>query len=166
MAVQPHISGDQLHRKATLHCTPLNCPATCPYLIKSIHKAYPFGAQLNSKPCEHNVTVTMEGQWFRATEQQYLLSKASVKQWLSVVTKWMGDCYVLGFAPALRFLQSNSMQNQILYRLYKHPSDDTINWGPMCIVKHRGHTHAKRSCTHVKDPGVHVKVQWIMETPK
>ena len=29
---------------------------------------------------------------------------------LAVVTRWMGDPYMLGFAPAHRFLQSNSVQ--------------------------------------------------------
>ena len=33
----------------------------------------------------------------------------------------MGNCYVPGFAPALTFLRS-----QILCRLYKSPSDETI----------------------------------------
>ena len=28
----------------------------------------------------------------------------------SVVATWMADCYVLGFVPTLRFLQSNSAQ--------------------------------------------------------
>ena len=39
----------------------------------------------------------------------------------------MGDRYVLGFAPALRFLWS-----QILY---KSPSDETINRAPPCVYK-------------------------------
>ena len=43
-------------------------------------------------------------------------AKAKIAQ-SNVVMKWMGDCYVQGFAPALRFLQS-----QILCRLYKSPS--------------------------------------------
>ena len=37
----------------------------------------------------------------------------------------MGDHYVLGFAPALRFPRTQS-----LCRLYKSPSDETINQGP------------------------------------
>ena len=28
----------------------------------------------------------------------------------SVVATWMADCYMLGFVPTLRFLQSNSAQ--------------------------------------------------------
>ena len=43
----------------------------------------------------------------------------------SVVTKWIGDRYVLGFSPDLRFLRS-----QILCRLYNSPSDETINRVP------------------------------------
>ena len=35
--------------------------------------------------------------------------------------------YVLGFAPALRFLQS-----QIMRRLYKSPSEETITRGAPC----------------------------------
>ena len=38
-------------------------------------------------------------------------------------------CYVIGFAPALRFLQS-----QILCRLYKSPLDETINRGPLLYM--------------------------------
>ena len=47
---------------------------------------------------------------------------------LTMVTTLMGNCYVLGFAHALRFLQS-----QILCRLNKSPSDGTINQGPLCV---------------------------------
>ena len=47
-------------------------------------------------------------------ESEYLLSKGKVKHDRAWSPKWMGDPYVLGFAPALRFLQS-----QILCRLYK-----------------------------------------------
>ena len=68
------------------------------------------------------MTAGLSG-WVSGAEQEHLLSKA---HW-SVVTRWMGDCYVPGFAPALRFLQC-----QILCRLYKSPSDETINWGPQC----------------------------------
>ena len=40
----------------------------------------------------------------------------------------MSDCYVLGFAPAWRFFQS-----QVLWRLYDSPSGETINQGPLCV---------------------------------
>ena len=40
----------------------------------------------------------------------------------SVVTVWMGDHYVLGFAPAPRILW-----REILCRLYKNPLDETVN---------------------------------------
>ena len=40
----------------------------------------------------------------------------------------IADYLWLGFAPALRFLRS-----QILCRLYKSPSDETINRGPPCV---------------------------------
>ena len=43
-----------------------------------------------------------------------------------MVTKRMGDRYVLGCAPALGFLRSS-----FLCRLYKSSSDETIN--PVCI---------------------------------
>ena len=56
---------------------------------------------------------------------------------------------MLGFAPALRFRHS-----QILCRLYKSPSEETINRGPPCV------SQAKRSHTHVKDPVVHVGGLW------
>ena len=58
------------------------------------------------------------------------ISKAEVesKAQSSVVTKWIGGHYMLGFVPALRFLQS-----QILCRLYKSPLDETINQSPSCV---------------------------------
>ena len=67
----------------------------------------------------------------------------------------MGDHYVLGFAPALRFPQT-----QILCRLYKSSLDETINRGPSVYM------YAERSPMRVKDPVVHVRVWWIMEKPK
>ena len=61
----------------------------------------------------------------------------------------MGDRYVPGFAPDLRFLRS-----QILCRLfYKSSLDETVNRGP-CV-----HTRVKRSHMHVKDPVAHVRVR-------
>ena len=47
-----------------------------------------------------------------------------------MVTKQMGDRYVLGFAPALTFLRSH-----ILCRLYKSPSDETINREPRVCTR-------------------------------
>ena len=40
------------------------------------------------------------------------------------------------------------------------PSDETIHRGPPCVYD------AERSHAHVKDPAVHFRVQWTMETPK
>ena len=69
----------------------------------------------------------------------------------------MDDHYVLAICSRPeRFLLS-----QILYRLYKSPSDETINRCPPCV-----YMHAKRSHTQVNDPVVHVRVRWITETPK
>ena len=68
----------------------------------------------------------------------------------------MGDCCVVGFVLAVRFLWS-----QILCRLYKSPSDVTINCGPPCVYARK-----KSHYMHVKDPEVHVRVLWFMETPK
>ena len=62
--------------------------------------------------------------WEWMTQSESTLSQ---KPNLSMVTKWMGDHYVPGFAPALRFLW-----NQSLCRLYKSPLDETINWGSLC----------------------------------
>ena len=62
----------------------------------------------------------------------------------------------LGFVPALRFLLS-----QILCRLYKSPSDETINRGTPCVYTCKTKPH-----THVEDPVVRIRVRWIMETPK
>ena len=64
--------------------------------------------------------LTLQESKWRGVEQQYSLSKAQVKH-----GRWMGDRYVLGFAPALIFLRS-----QILCRLYESPSGETINRGP------------------------------------
>ena len=94
-------------------------------------------------------------------EQKYLFwnqSKAKVKhdQVWSPNRKWMGDHYVLSFAPGLRFLWS-----QILCRLYKSPLDEAINRGPLCVYACKKITFTRwRSCT----PIVHVRVQWTMET--
>ena len=53
--------------------------------------------------------------------------------------------------------EPNSAQSQ-----YKNPSDETINWGPPCAKRRqKDHIH-----TQVKEPAVHVRVWWIMETPK
>ena len=70
----------------------------------------------------------------------------------SVVTAWMGDRYVLGFAPTSGFLRG-----QIRCRLYKSPTDEAIT---------RAYTRAKRSRTHATDPVVHVRGRWTMDTPK
>ena len=68
-----------------------------------------------------------------------------------MVTKRMGDRYVLGFASALRLLPgSNSIQESVQI-LYKCPLDET--------EVPRVSTHATRSHTHVRDPVVHVRVQ-------
>ena len=68
-----------------------------------------------------------------------------------MATKWMGDRYVLGFAPALRFLLS-----QILCRLYKSPSDETINRGPPCVYACKKIAYVcYRSCS----PGDHGNTQ-------
>ena len=77
-----------------------------------------------------------------------------------MVTKWMGDHYVLSFAPALRLPWS-----QILCRINKHHSDETINGGTPCVycVYACNDVYKKRSHRHVKDPVVHVRVQWIMK---
>ena len=46
--------------------------------------------------------------------------------------------------------------------LYKSPSDETNKAARPPLV----YTHVKRSHTHFKAPVVHVRVRWIMETPK
>ena len=61
----------------------------------------------------------------------------------SVVTKWVGGRYVLGFAPALRFLRS-----PILCRLYKNHSDETTSRGHLHVHAWKRTTHAcLRSCS-------------------
>ena len=73
---------------------------------------------------------------------------------INVVTKWMGDHCVLGFAPTMRF-----PQGQIISRL-------SFWWDYKLSVYKHVYTHAKRSHTHGNESVVHVKVQWIMETSK
>ena len=74
-----------------------------------------------------------------------------------MVTKWMDVSGVLGFVPSLKYLWS-----QILRRLYKSPSDETVIkprsrvW--VCMQKDHKHT--------LKDPAAHVRVRWSMETTK
>ena len=68
---------------------------------------------------------------------------------------------VLGFVPAMRFLQSLSW-------LCKSPLDETINWGPLCVCVCvcvcvyvcvcKFIMHSKRSCMHVKDSVAHVRI--------
>ena len=74
----------------------------------------------------------------------------------SVVIKWMGGRYVLGFATSLRFFRS-----QILCRLYKRPSDETKPRPPPPPMYTQKISHM-----HVKYPVHHVRVRWIMATPK
>ena len=63
----------------------------------------------------------------------------------SMVTMWMGDCYVLGFAPALRFLQSNFVQTTKVLLLRQK------NQGPLCV------------CTRTqKDHTCRLKILWSM----
>ena len=76
-------------------------------------------------------SVSSQWQW----QMQSVVQSKSTRSPSSVVTEWMGDRYVLGFVPALRFLRS-----QILCRLHKSPMDETINQGPpMCICMQKDH---------------------------
>ena len=91
-------------------------------------------------------------------EQEHSLSKARVKHnqawspngWVTIKRH-----YVLGFALTLRFVWSQ------LCSLYKGPLDETINQGPPCeyACKHIIYTH-------IKDPVVHVRIWWTMETTR
>ena len=51
-------------------------------------------------------------------------------------------------------MESDSVQT--LYTLQKS-LDETTNQGPVCIRMHK-------DLTHVKDPVVHTRVRWTMET--
>ena len=64
--------------------------------------------------------------------------KPKLSRW-SVVTEWMADRYVLGFAPILRFLRS-----QFTCRFYKSPSDETVNRGPPCVYTCKRITYARK----------------------
>ena len=114
---------------------------------------------INSLQCITGISTT---QWRRARVLTLVSLVMTVEQARpSVVAKQMGDHYVLGFAPALRFLQS-----QILCWLYNSASDETINWGPACVYTRMQKYHINSDNTHVKEPVVHVRVWWIMGTPK
>jgi len=87
-------------------------------------------------------------------EQEYLLLKAKIKH----DQMWSPNRWLIVMCEAshlLRFLQS-----PILCRLQKS-FNETINRGPLCA-----YTYKKIIYTHVKDPVVHVRVWWIMETSK
>ena len=70
-------------------------------------------------------TASVSSQWQWQMEIESVVQSKSTRSRSSVVTKWMGDRYVLVFAPALRFLRS-----QILCRLHKSPSDETVSRVP------------------------------------
>ena len=77
--------------------------------------------------------LALQDSKWRGVEQQYSLSKAQVKH-----DRWVVDRYVIGFAPALTFLRS-----QILCRLYKSPSDETVNRGPPYVYACKKITYAR-----------------------
>ena len=62
-----------------------------------------------------------------------------------MVSKWMGDCYVLGFVSALRIV----LWSKILCRLCKSPSDETKLRSPVSIRMH--------------DPVVHTPCQSLLD---
>ena len=119
--------------------------------------------------------VRHDGAW---SPHGWLTVTSVVTTWMgtvtSVVTTGMADRYECGHhmdgdryecghhmdggpLRARHCTRLTFLHSQILCRLYKSLSDETINRGPPCV-----YTHAKRPHTHVKDPVVH----WIMETPK
>ena len=106
------------------------------YLSLHCHHQNDSCIKMGSDESHFNVSVGSGGQ-----------SQDSVHKpgWVTVMCRLCGR-------RALRFLRS-----QILCRLYKRPSDETIN---------RMYTHATGSHTHVKNPVVHVRVWWTIETPK
>ena len=97
----------------------------------------------SSKACHWRVS---------GAEQEYSLSKARVKRdraWSPtgrLTVMWQA------LRPPRRFLRS-----QLLCRLNKSPSDETINRCPPS-------THAKTPHMPVKDPVVHVRVRWTVDS--
>ena len=79
-------------------------------------------------------------------EQDHSLSKALSYTQLSTITTWMGDNYMLSFAPYLGSLQSNSLQT-----LQK------FLWRRLCVEVPCVYTYImqKTTCAY---PIVHVKV--------
>ena len=72
--------------------------------------------------------------------------------------------YVLGFVPTLRFFGS-----EILCRLYKGPLGEMINNLQTKVPRvytYKLECAQTQSYIHVKDPVVHARVWWIMETLK
>ena len=73
-----------------------------------------------------------------------------------MVASWMGDHCLLCSQPTLRLLWS-----QILSRLYKTPSYETAD--SLCVYGCKKITNA---CPCQRGLVVHIRVLWIMETPK
>ena len=120
------------------------------YLIKSIHKAYPFGAQFNLKPVKTiKVTVTMYG--------ESVVQSKSTRSWKPVLSIIKRGHQMDGWPLCARLCthteispESNPVQNQILHRLYKRPSDETINQGSLCILTYTQGTHACKKITYTR----------------
>ena len=76
-----------------------------------------------------------------------------------MVTTWMGDHFCQALRADSCRLPRSQNDVQILYPTSL--SDVTINRGPSMYIRMQ-----KRSCTHGKDPVVHLRVRWVMETLK
>ena len=88
-----------------------------------------------------------------------LLSKAVVKHDRAWSSQWMGDRFLRGFARRL----------WASFPEVKSPCRHCIpqkSFGSDNKLRSRVCTHAKRSHMHIKDPVVHVRVRWIIQTFK
>ena len=103
---------------------------------------------LNGTAKNRNTSISVSNMEWRG-EEAMAQSKSTRSQKpspsrSSVVTIWMGDHYVLGFVPTQRILR-----REILYRLYKSPLDETINWGPPCAYACKKITN---TCSRICSP--------------
>ena len=85
------------------------------------------------------IEYRVQSHWLVA-QSKVICSRKPSSAWSSLFTMWMGDRYMLGFAPTLIHLESNSLQTlQKLFRWDYKPRS------PVCISMRKYHTQACES---------------------
>ena len=140
-----------------VHCTFTFCFSVClflswemclSYIVKPLLSLYRASTPLlTMKRTTRTLSIC-------ATLDMCLLCTQMMLLWIQVY--WMGNWFMLGFACKLGaiFPVSKFCADFIPY---KSPSDETMN---------QGYPLPKFVCMYIKDPVVHVRSQWIMETLK